>query len=387
MHIISNYLNDVKCSKFFDYFFICSLGVGLFYSPALLAIPLMTFFKFFSGSQFKFFTETKFKFNWGYFLLFISTLWALIVVLKRGVDGNEKLLLQYLFIWTLPFLLIIYKPTQSTFNKLKAFVYLLFAFDLFFNFYTYFAGVDLLERQLDLRDGFLLGIRAGGIFAHSFYSGTISVLAYIFLIFEKRFRFIILFVIFNLILAGSARVTLLALIVPLFYFRWRNRTRKMEIIQVFLISSIIIGSVFLNSSFTNYGFSENGANDLRTVAWGIAISKISSEPIIGFGYPKLPNPDEGMSEKALDENLIAESWYLNAALTFGIPYLLLRYIGLMLIFYGGSYHQRSGYEAILVPCLLIDLAYGSALEGMLFYTVLWILIHSRLSLRQLNDKN
>ena len=370
----------MKYSNLFDHLLILFLGLALIKPLAGLGIPLVIMVKRIHEANFKF----NFKFNLGYFLLIISSLWALVVISLRGVNGNEKLLIQYMYLWILPFLLIMYQPTKGTVKKLKILIYVLFALDISFNFYTYLSGLDILGRQVDLREGFLIGVRSGGIFAHSFYSGTISTLAFIFIIFEKQLRWIAIFTIINLILAGSARLAIPIIIIPLFFYAWKLRTRKMEIFQVILISIISIGSVFINSSISNDNLYDNNSNDIRIVAWGIALTKISNSPITGFDYPQLPELDEGINDKTIDEKLIAESWYLNAALTFGIPYLLLRYIGLLLILYGKTYYKRTGYEAIIVPCTLVDLAYGSSFEGLLFYTAFWIIILSKSSLSKLN---
>jgi hypothetical protein len=86
-----------------------------------------------------------------------------------------------------------------------------------FNLYSLVFGADLLGRAVDLRAA-VLGARHGGLFAHSFYSGAISIAALVSLL-DKRgmASAMMLLPVANLVLAGSWR---LMLAIPLLFSFW-----------------------------------------------------------------------------------------------------------------------------------------------------------------------
>jgi O-antigen ligase len=122
---------------------------------------------------------------------------------------------------------------------------------------------------------------------------------------------------------------------------------------------------------------ENPSNAYRVYAWVTAIEKIASSPLVGVGFPNEAAIQEaGVSFESLDENLIAESWYLSSAITFGIPYTLLYLGSLLIAFYGKAFSRRNRARAMLYPYVVVDLIYGSFFGSVLIYSWLWLLICS-----------
>jgi hypothetical protein len=211
------------------------------------------------------------------------------------------------------------------------------------------------------------------LFAHAFYSGTISMLAFVALMASRRLRWLVPVTIANLAMAGSWRLAIPMLVIPWFYHGWRTRSRRRELVQVVGISVAAVLLIFATSSVSPIENAPvNDANDLRLIAWGLAVPKIAASPLTGVGYPD-HNP-EAMTAQTVDDALIGESWYFDSAMTFGVPYVLLRLAGLLALFYGRRYSQRTAVEAMLVPLLLTDLVYGDFFEGVLAYAFLWIVI-------------
>lgn len=339
-----------------------AIAVGMFF-PVTLGVSLLAPL-----------VKGNFRFKWmlGHTLLLFSVACVFIVVAFRGF-GAPSFLLQQLFLCVMPFVTLLYAPTEKTVRKFELLIYVVFALDFAFNAYGLAIGSDILGRILDVREG-LSGGRLGGLFASSFYSGTISILAMIFFICGTRFRWLIIVAACNLLMAGSLRLVIPLVLIPFFFWRWKKRNVRTELIQIFLLSIFAVFATFATSSFGDMGFPVNDANDIRIFAWGNAIQQILGSPIGGVGYPGNSVLD-GVDIYSIKESLVAESWYLNSAITFGIPFMLFRFFGMMAIFYGSRYKKRTSYEAVMVPIILVDLVYGGAFEGLLFYATFWIVIH------------
>lgn len=345
-----------------------TVALGLVYTPAFAGIVFALLVK---GKA------NKLNFDIGHYFIIAGALWAVLVITVRGIGGLESgLLLQYLYLWFLPIFLRLYGPTDYTIGCFKALIMALFSLDFLFNIYSLITGGDLLDRVTDVRGG-LGESRKGGLFGHSFYSVTISSIAYVFMFSNKKYRLLSLLAILNLYLAGSFRAIVPIVLVPVFYIGWRARARVTELTSVIALSLAAVFSVFATSSIGDFGLPANPSNDLRIFAWTTAITKISNSPLFGVGYPT--SDIDGIDESVVDESLIAESWYLTSAVTFGLPYLLLRLIGLICVLYGPRYSKRSVYEAVFVPLMLVELVYGAAFEGMLYYFIIWLVLESRRS--------
>jgi hypothetical protein len=98
-------------------------------------------------------------------------------------------------------------------------------------------------------------------------------------------------------------------------------------------------------------------------------------PWIGVGFPN--SSLDSVDADTIQDNLITESWYLNSAVAFGVPYVILWTIGLFHKFYFEAYRNRTALHAILVPLSLIDLVYGGAMEGLLYWSCLWCFVSNK----------
>lgn len=305
-------------------------------------------------------------------LFFISSIYATGVVLLRGIGDSSMLILQHLFIWSLPFLFLIYRPDERSLRLLLCFIFIVFAVDLVFNLVGSALGRDILHRTLDAREG-LFGARMGGLFGHSFYSGSISLAVLTSLAAGRFNRSWLILPLINLALAGSWRL-IAAIPLVLLFMVWRNRSRWQEFATILAASLLaVIATVWTSGLNEDSRFEINGANTLRVFAWVTAIEKIQESPWAGVGFPK-DNTLTGVDAETIDQSLTAESWYLGAAITYGIPYAVLRLAALMMFF---AHHRGNPYARVTVPLILVDMVYGGFFEGTLFYVLLWTQFEGR----------
>ncbi|MCA0212305.1 MAG: O-antigen ligase family protein [Proteobacteria bacterium] len=302
--------------------------------------------------------------------------WALYVVSQRGMASLQGQLPYLAFLWTLPFLMACYRPDAHTVHAFRRMLLALFAVDLLFNLYSLVFGADLLGRTVDMRAA-VLGARHGGLFAHSFYSGAISITALISLMDKVGLAKIVLALpLANLVLAGSWRLLLAIPLLFLFRFIWRYRSRLIEICLVGVASVALVWGVFSTSAFSSIGI-ENDSNSFRVISWVLALEKITSSPWTGVGVPNVAAVrEQGVSVEVLDENFIGESSYLNTALSFGIPYAVLFLLAFFIAFWGENYRKRTMQMAVLFPYVAVDMVYGDFFSGVLTSCWLWLLISS-----------
>lgn len=310
-------------------------------------------------------------FRKSYLPFFIAAVWAVGVIATRGMP-NYKFFLQFVFISVMPLLIIVYKPTFRTLSLLNKGMLWLFYLDLGFNIFALITGHDLLGRQMDARVGLISG-RLGGVFAHSFYSGSISLAAYIIYASSKKTKLFYVIPVLNMMLAGSWRF--IAILPVLFFLEvgWKKRGRFIEILAILVTAIGILTGTILTSRFSSYDIPENPSNTFRVYAWMLATEKIISSPIAGVGYPK-DNELKNIDLESIDESLTAESYYLSSSLTYGVPYTLLIVLGFALVFYGPVYDQRKKITAILFPLIFIDSVYGEFWASILIYSWLWVII-------------
>jgi len=347
-----------------DWLFAASVAAGLFQSMALggLVLALLVRGDFASVRWLRAHTFVA-----------LAAAWAVGVIVVRGTSTNG-MLPYYSFLWFLPLLLAWYKPTRQTLQVFSGLIIALFLGDLLFNLYSSAAGRDFFGRVVDARDG-VVGGRNGGLFAHSFYSGAISITAAITMLASRTGRWWLVLAMLNLMLAGSFRLALAIVIILIFVWRWRTRSRRAELLMVALVSLGVIASVVATSGFVDNELAVNDSNNFRVYAWLLGLSKVATAPWLGVGFPSI-GLIEGISFSTIDENLVTESWYLAASATFGIPYTAL-FLGAFLTgFYGQDVRQRDIRRAVIFPFVLVDLAYGEFFGAVLVYTWLWLLICS-----------
>jgi hypothetical protein len=303
-----------------------------------------------------------------------SIAWAVVVMTLRGVADSGGVLVYFGFLWVMPWLIACYGPDEHTVRRFGHLLIGLFLVDLAFNLFTMATGADLLGRALDVREG-VVGGRGGGLFAHSFYSGSISIAALLTLASRSRMRGLIMLPILNLLLAGSFRFAAALAMLWLFSWGWQRRTRLAEAGMIALCSLLLVVSVIATAGLVDTGGDSNPSNLFRVFAWVTAIDKVVTAPLFGVGFPNEAIIQEvGVSFETLDEHLVAESWYLSSAITFGLPYTVLYLAALLSAFYGRGFAARDFTRAVLFPYIVTDLTYGSFFGGVLIYSWLWILV-------------
>ncbi len=341
-----------------DWMLCCSLLGGLFWSPLLggmLVAPLLR--------------RTALRPRWEpYHWLFVAaTLWGASVVGSRGLQDGGSLVLQYIFIWLLPFVFLVYRPDKGSRRLFRRLALCLFLADLGFNLLGSYLGHDLLGREMDTREG-VLSTRMGGLFGHSFYSGSISLATLVILLSAGRRRAWAVLPMLNLALAGSWRLAVAIPLVLLFYV-WTSRTFWKELAAILVFSAAAIVATVGSSGLVENDWMEvNESNTLRVLAWVLAIDKIAESPLTGAGYPQ-DNTLDGISAQTIDESLTAESWYLGAALTYGLPYMALRLVAVLVWYARG---RRTPFGQLVFPLVMVDLVYGGFFEGTLFYALMWM---------------
>lgn len=348
-----------------DWMLVLSVLTGLYSSVALAGILLAVLVR---GE----FVRLRLRIH--HVALGAAACWALYVVSLRGMASLHGQLPYLTFLWTLPFLMACYRPDADTVHAFRRMLLALFAVDLLFNLYSLVFGADLLGRAVDLRAA-VLGARHGGLFAHSFYSGAISIAALVSLL-DKRgmASAFLLLPVANLVLAGSWRLILAIPLLFLFGFMWRRRGRCVEILMVAVASVAVVLGVIYTSAFAPIG-PENDANSFRVISWALALEKISEQPWTGVGVPNAAAVQElGVSYQTLDENFIGESAYLNSALSFGVPYAALFLLAFALAFWGQGFSRRSLQVAVLFPYVVVDMAYGEFFGSVLIYCWIWLLV-------------
>ena len=352
--------------NFFDLIFIAFIGLALFNKFYVIGILFLLFFKI---KNIVLIANKKFA------VYFLSIIWALLVIVFfKDAKGNEYLIYRYSFVWLFPFIILIYQPKKYYYIYFKILIYVVFILDLLFNLYSLKFGNDFLGRDLDLRLGLSNVSRLGGLFAHSFYSIIISVMASILIIVRNdKIKWIYLAVtFFNIFIAGSYRGLLNIFLILFFYVMRKKMTIAREISSIIVFSFMIlfftVYSIGIDFDSDNISFS---ANQKRVYAWDLSIDKIINNPLIGSPYSKLLDTESGVTEETLDANNIGESWYLNSSINFGVPYTILNFLGMLFIFYFKKYDRRNKYESLLIPTTLIDFAYGGSLESLLFNTFFW----------------
>ncbi len=304
--------------------------------------------------------------------LFAAIIWAIGAYILDN-KSNIKALLPYLYYWSLPFLLATNRVDRRTVETFSLLLFGLLFIDVLFNLAALTLGNDPLGRTLDLREG-TFGKRLGGLFAHSFYSGSISICALTASLNNKKYRWITAIALINLFLAGSWRLIVAGPLIAILLIRWKNRS-KVKIAALIATASIIaVLSTIATSNTAGLLQNANESNDFRIFAWTNSIQNIINAPLLGNAFPNQQDLEGRVNEEVIVENFISESWYLSTASTFGLPYMLLMSAALFSAIFRNSKLTSSPATATLLPFIAIDLTYGEFILGTLAYTWVWILI-------------
>lgn len=356
-----------------DSLLVISSGAGIFYPPALVGVLVAVLVR-------AELTAIRLRKHHGY--IGLAVLWAFAAQIIRWTEGAPwGITMVHAFTWSVPLLLAVYKPDHITMRRFALLLALLFVGDFTFNLYAMMSGHDLLGRQLDARGG-LLGVgRLGGLAGHSFYSGSISLAALLTWIgrapgqwrkFPRLRAVMVLLAALNMLLAGSARLGLALLLFVFLAIAWKRRTMLVEAAIVITASVAVVLAVGSSTVAGTTEFADS--NMLRAFAWTNAATKIAEAPWFGVGFSDQKAVAEfGVSRDTLEEHNIGESWYLNNALWFGIPYTVLMLLAYVSAFYF-RYQTRDIQRAVLFPYVLIDFTYGAMMSNSLGHIWLWLLV-------------
>ena len=304
-------------------------------------------------------------------LMLCASLWGLLALSSRGFQEEGLAYLAYL--WIIPLLMAFYKPDRGTSETYQQMILAIFVADLSFNAYALLAGSDLLGRQLDQREGLLSSMRAGGLFAHSFYSGSISIAALILFITRRSSSAFIALALFNLLAAGAWRLSIAALTVLLMSQLWDRLGRRGYFTFIAIASILVAVAVILTSGLLDTSFEVNESNTNRVFAWLLAMQKISDAWLLGVGLP-MTSELTSVNTDAIDNYLIAESWYLSTSLAFGVPYTIFMLSALLISFFGRNFKLRDRRFSLLMSLVFVDMVAGEFFQGVLIYTWMWVLI-------------
>lgn len=307
--------------------------------------------------------------------LFAAIIWATGAYVLDN-KSNIKALLPYFFYWSLPFLLATKRVDSRTVRTFSILLFCLLFIDTIFNLAALALGNDPLGRALDLREG-TFGKRLGGLFAHSFYSGSISICALTASLNNKKYRWITAIALTNLFLAGSWRLIIAGPLIAILLINWKNRSKAKTATLIATTSIIAVLSTIATSNTAGLLQNANGSNDLRIFAWTNSIQNIINSPLLGNAFPNQQNLEGRINEEVIVENFISESWYLSTASTFGIPYMLLMSAALFSAIFRKFKLSSNPAAATLLPFIAIDLTYGEFILGTLAYTWAWILISEK----------
>jgi hypothetical protein len=252
---------------------------------------------------------------------------------------------------------------------------LLFSVDLIFNIAMVVFGVDFFGRVGGIGEHDFLP-RLIGVFGHPYQSINIAFVAFIIGVFLKSKN--IMFLSFlPLILTGSLRGPLVAIVLLVTMFLLYKRVRLSLISLVFVI---FIGLVFVATIYSASHAGYESGNYLRVLAWTSAIEHIMNNPIFGTQI-FLSGTFEHMSSKAILDYGIAESYYLQYALDYGLFPALISFVVFFLIvkvnikkLYSAK-RLSSRYFAIvlLTITIFVDSFYGTLYGSHLvtvFYSIL-----------------
>lgn len=307
--------------------------------------------------------------------LFTAIIWAIAAYILDN-KSNIKALLPYFFYWSLPFLLATKQINSRTVRTFSILLFGLLLIDAIFNLATLALGNDPLGRTLDLREG-TFGKRLGGLFAHSFYSGSISICALTASLNNKKYRWITAIAFTNLFLAGSWRLIIAGPLIAILLIKWKNRSKAKTATFIAIASIAAVLSTIATSNIAGLLQNANGSNDLRIFAWTNSIKNITNSPLIGNAFPNQQDLEGRINEEVIVENFISESWYLSTASTFGLPYMLLMSAAFFSAIFRKSKLTNNPTTATLLPFIAIDLTYGEFILGTLAYTWAWILISEK----------
>ena len=305
-------------------------------------------------------------------LLGLKVGWVGTVVLFRGTSQPASLLPLLAFDFTLLITMLIRRPNR--FNAgLCISLLLLFLGDMFFNGWTVVAGSDPLGREASFRPGDFLP-RLGGLFYHPFYSINISIITMLFcLIFWERWICKVAFIasIVNISINGSLRGSVL---LAVFFAMMILVKRRTSFPKLLLSGTLIAAGVFYATVLSTSYLPPGSGNHFRVFAWNNALSVIQTYPFSGEGGFEA-GEIYAINEETLKELGIAESFYLDLAIRYGVVPALAHLSALVFIFWTSvsNYYRKKDQagarlnfvRAIFAGIAFVDSFYGTFMGSVL----------------------
>lgn len=248
-------------------------------------------------------------------------------------------------------------------NFLKGFFrpfLILFYVDFIFNVCIYLIGFDPFGRAGSYRPDDILP-RLGGIFGHPFYSVNIAFIAIISALFCRK-KVALFLAVLGLLMNGTLRAPLAVSIIAFVYVLLYLRFNPLLCLFFGVFSA---GMVFFITIYTGIHADYASGNMLRAIAWDNAIFHIMRNPIFGTHiFPEATTDITGSVITVLRHG-IAESYYLQLSLDYGMPPAIASLCVFSLISIReikNFYEYKNHYtfiSALLALTIFIDNFYGS----------------------------
>jgi hypothetical protein len=292
-------------------------------------------------------------------------------------NGLEKWKIMYWgqFYFFVFFLLAVEDQHQAL-NVLKYSSFLIFFADLFTNILL-LIGFNVPWADIPtVRQGETMA-RFGGLKGNTLYSGSISFIAFSFLLEQdfskKAIRYLCIFSsVFNMILSGSYRYFIIASVVYCIYFF--HLYKRPLILCATYISSIVI--VFFATRFTML---VSVSNFFRYNIWNYYVNQIANSSVIGHGWFNMHlDINQDFSWPHLAANGVTESCILLIAYCFGIPMLILYLICILTTLKKYINYSKYVAELGIFVGLTLDLFWGGSFDNSLSLSVMtlsWYLIN------------
>lgn len=214
---------------------------------------------------------------------------------------------------------------------------LLLLIDFVFNLSIYIFGADFFGRGGALRPGDIIP-RVGGVFGHPFYSVNIALIG-IFCGFILKNRYVAFIGLTNFLMNGTFRSLLTVILLFIFIYAIKMKMK----LKYLIIGSILFAATVFILTIYSAGGDEYGGNTLRVFAWINAIDHILQNPWLGT-HTFSTAPLDDMSMDVIEEHGIAESAYLQYALDYGIPVMILHFYIIFRLFH--SNYKRYFFSEI-----------------------------------------
>ena len=297
--------------------------------------------------------------------------WITGLLLLRGAPAPFSVVLLLSFDCALLITMLLRRPAVFT-AGLSVPVLLLFVGDFSFNAWTMAFGSDPLGREAFYRPGDVLP-RLGGLFSHPFYSINISVVAMLFSLMYWRSllcKVIFLAAFLNIASNGSMRGAVLLVV----FFGVMFLLKRRVPFPALLIACILAAAgVFGITAFSTNYLPPGSGNHYRVFAWKNALSVVQAHPVTGYGSFQT-GEIYAINEDTFQDYGIAESFYLDLAIRYGVFPAIMHFAILVFVFYisvrrlyikGADESRLRFIRSLFAGVAFVDSFYGTFLGSVL----------------------